>query len=427
MHLVAVPEAQRLQKALGKLPGVDRVEVAGALRRTAEVVRDIDLVIESAGAREVSASAAGIPGVTELSVVDEQTLSLQMINGARADVYCAPPNTFDVALWRVTGSREHCEAVIERLRRRGFDMRADALVDSTGRVVDGADEKTIYENAGLAWVPYELRENRGEVEAAAAGELPELIRLGDLRGILHCHSKYSDGNSTIERMAEAANARGWSYIGISDHSQAASYAGGMTPDAVKRQHDEIDELNARLKGFRVLKGIEADILADGGVDFAGDILEQFDYVIGSIHSRFGMAHAQMTDRVLKAMSDPRLTIVGHPTGRLLLRREPFPVDIDAMMEMAAERGIALELNCDPNRLDLGWRLVQVARKRGVTIEIGPDAHSPDELGFVDFGIQIARKGWLEAANVLNTRSADDVVSFAKARRNPSSRKDQRGS
>ncbi len=427
MHLTAVPEAQRLQKALGKLPGVARVEVAGALRRTAEVVRDIDLVVDSASAPELSKSATKVPGVQELSVVDGQTLSLQMINGARADVYCAPADTFDVALWRATGSREHCDAVIERLRQRGFAIRDNTLVDSKGREVANTDEKTIYESAGLAWVPYELRENRGEIEAAAAGELPELLQLGDLRGVLHCHSKYSDGSSTIEQMAEAANARGWSYIGISDHSQAASYAGGMTPDTVKRQHDEIDELNVRLKGFRVLKGIEADILADGGVDFAGDIIEKFDYVIGSIHSRFGMAQAQMTDRVLKAMSDPRLTIVGHPTGRLLLRREPFPVDIDAMMEMAAEQGIALELNCDPNRLDLDWRLLQLARKRGVTIEVGPDAHSPAELGFVDFGVQIARKGWLEARNVLNTGSADDVLHFARGRRTPqSSGKAKRG-
>jgi DNA polymerase (family 10) len=221
-------------------------------------------------------------------------------------------------------------------------------------------------------------------------------------------------------MVEAANARGWRYLGISDHSQAASYAGGLTRDAVLRQHDEIDELNQSLKGFRVLKGIEADILADGTVDFAADdLLDRFDYVIGSIHSRFGMGEAQMTERILKAMNDPRLTIIGHPTGRLLLRRQPFAVDMDAIMEMAVEKGIALELNCDPNRLDLDWRWLQLARKRGVTIEMGPDAHSPSELSFVDFGIQIARKGWLEKANVLNTASANDVLRFAGARRGSS--------
>jgi DNA polymerase (family X) len=220
-------------------------------------------------------------------------------------------------------------------------------------------------------------------------------------------------------MATAARDRGWAYLGISDHSQAAAYAGGMTADKVKRQHDEIDALNEKLKGFRILKGIEADILADGTVDFADSLLDTFEFVIGSIHSRFGMGQKEMTERILRAMTDRRLTILGHPTGRLLLRREPVAVDMDAIMELAAEQGIAMELNCDPNRLDLDWRWLQLARTRGVTIEIGPDAHAPRELAFVDFGMQIARKGWLERRDVLNTRSADDVLDFAKARRESS--------
>jgi DNA polymerase (family 10) len=308
--------------------------------------------------------------------------------------------------------------VIDRLRERGFTFGDGRLVDAKGKVVRDADEEALYRSAGLELIPVELRESRGEIEAAEAKALPELIVLQDLRGILHCHSDYSDGKATIQQMAEAAQARGWSYLGISDHSQAASYAGGLDRDAVLRQHDEIDAVNGKLRGFRVLKGIEADILADGTVDYGDDLLDRFDYVIGSIHSRFSMDQAQMTERVLKAMSDPRLTIVGHPTGRLLLRREPYPVDLDAIMEAAAEHGVALELNCDPNRLDLDWRWLQLARKRGVTIEIGPDAHAPGELDFVDFGMQIARKGWLEKANVLNTRSADDVLEFARARRSP---------
>jgi len=197
---------------------------------------------------------------------------------------------------------------------------------------------------------------------------------------------------------------------------------------VLRQHDEIDALNQELKGFRVLKGIEADILADGTVDYGDDLLDRFDYVIGSVHSRFSMGSAQMTERILKAMSDPRLTILGHPTGRLLLTREPFPIDIEAVIEVAAETGVALELNCDPHRLDLDWRWLQLARTRGVTIEVGPDAHDPDGLSFLDFGIHIARKGWLEASDVLNTRDADDVIAFARARReSPAARRKSRGS
>lgn len=415
-HNVAYPEALRLQRAIGRLPDVERVEIAGALRRIAEVVDEIDLVAGcSTGDDEVISALGKVPGVQEV-LEENGNARLKMITGIRANVRFADAKSFPVAYWRATGSAEHCEAVIERLSVRGFALRDDQLVDAKGKVVKGADEEAIYAKAGLAYVPVELRENRGEIAAAESGTLPDLIELGDLRGILHCHSTYSDGSTSIAEMAEAARARGWSYLGISDHSQAASYAGGLNRDAVLRQHDEIDALNATLKGFRVLKGIEADILADGTVDYADDLLDRFEYVIGSIHSRFGMGQVEMTERILKAMTDPRLTIIGHPTGRLLLRREPFAVDMDAVMEMAAEQHIALELNCDPNRLDLDWRWLQLARQRGVTIEVGPDAHSPSELSFVDFGIQIGRKGWLEKGNVLNTRDAKDVLTFARARR-----------
>ena len=430
MHTVARPEARRLQRALGKVDGVDRVEVAGAVRRTAEVVSEIDLVAGCSGEpAQIARGLMKVPGVEKVEAGPEGSLALRLINGMRAQLHCVPLAGFPVAHWRVTGSKAHYEGVVARLRKHGYSIRDDRLIDRKGHVVRDADEEAIYESAGLAWIPLELREGRGEIEAAESGSLPDLIEAGDLRGVLHCHSEYSDGSKTIAEMADAARERGWAYLGISDHSQAASYAGGLTRDAVLKQHDEIDALNENLEGFRVLKGIEADILADGTVDFAADdLLDRFDYVIGSIHSRFGMGENEMTERVLKAMSDPRLTIVGHPTGRLLLRREPFAVDMNAMMEMAAEQGIALELNCDPNRLDLDWRWVQEALKRGVTIEIGPDAHSPSELGFVDFGMQIARKGWLEKKDVLNTRSADEVIQFARARREGrAARKAKRGS
>jgi DNA polymerase (family 10) len=418
MHTVARPEARRLQRALGRVAGIDRVEIAGAVRRVAEVVGDLDFVAGCGG--DVAQLARGltkVPGVEKVEAGDDGAVVLRLINGLRARLHCVPDVAFPVALWRVTGPEEHYAAVVDRLRAKGFSLRDDRLVDPKGKVVRDADEEVIYRSAGLEPIPLELRENRGEVEAAETGSLPDLIEQGDLRGVLHCHSEYSDGSKTIAEMAEAARERGWSYLGISDHSQFASYAGGLTRDAVLKQHDEIDALNEKLKGFRVLKGIEADILADGTVDFAADdLLDRFDYVIGSIHSRFGMGEKEMTERVLKAMSDPRLTIVGHPTGRLLLRREPFAVDMNAMMEMAAEQGIALELNCDPNRLDLDWRWVQEALKKGVTIEIGPDAHSPSEFGFVEFGMLIARKGWLEKSDVLNAGTADDVLRFARARR-----------
>jgi DNA polymerase (family 10) len=427
IHSLASAEAQRLRRAVAKLPGVTRAEIAGSVRRSNEVSRDVDLVAACDDPARVKSAASKIPGVQETTGGVGTSITLQLINGVHADLHCVPDESFDVALWRATGSKEHVEAVIGRLTDRGFAIRNDQLVDAKGKVVGDADEEAVYRSAGLSWIPVELRENRGEVGAAETGTLPDLIRLEDLKGALHCHSNYSDGTTSIRELAVAAQARGWSYLGISDHSASASYAGGLDREAVFRQHDEIDALNAELRDFRVLKGIEADILADGTVDYADDLLDRFDYVIGSIHSRFSMGREQMTERILKAMSDPRLTILGHPTGRLILTREPFPVDIDAIIEKAVASGIALELNADPHRLDLDWRLVQQARARGATIELGPDAHGPDGFSYLDFGIYIARKGWLEAKDVLNTGSADDVLRFAKARRETASRGKTHGS
>jgi DNA polymerase (family 10) len=238
----------------------------------------------------------------------------------------------------------------------------------------------------------------------------------DLRGALHNHSDYSDGSATIEEMAEAAIERGWDYIGITDHSESAFYAGGLKRDKLQRQLEEIDELNARMSGFRVLKGIEADIMADGRLDYDAQILDQLDFVIGSIHSRFSMDGGAMTKRVLAALDDPHLTILAHPTGRLLLSREPYALDVEAVLEKAAQVGAAVELNADPHRLDLDWRYCRRAKELGVTIEIGPDAHSTPGLDNVHFGVGMARKAWLEAGEILNTRSADEVVAFARRRR-----------
>jgi DNA polymerase (family 10) len=256
----------------------------------------------------------------------------------------------------------------------------------------------------------------GEIEAAARRELPELVTFDDIRGVLHCHSDYSDGTATLEEMANAARDRGWSYLGISDHSESAFYAGGLKRDKLARQHDEIDRLNDEMKDFRILKGIEADILADGRLDYDAEILDRFDYVIGSIHSRFSMDGDAMTKRVLAAMDDPHLTILAHPTGRLLLSREPYAINVEAVLEKAAEVGVAVELNADPRRFDLDWRYLRQAKELGATIEIGPDAHSTAGLDNVHFGIGMARKAWLEASEILNTRTAEGLLAFARMRR-----------
>ncbi|HJR62822.1 MAG TPA: DNA polymerase/3'-5' exonuclease PolX [Gemmatimonadaceae bacterium] len=410
-------EARRLLAAVEQHPHVDRAAIAGSLRRRREVVRDIDIVAACTDAPAVvAASFARAPSVRDVIGMGGRSISIRFVDGTLLDLHCVEPERFGVALWRATGSTEHERDVRSIAREQGLAIVEDELRAADGRVLDVPDELTFYAALGLEYIEPELREGRGEVAAAGRRSLPELITGRDIRGVLHCHSQYSDGKATVAEMAAAARARGWSYLGISDHSQSAFYAGGLSRDAVAAQRDEIDRVNDELDDFRVLKGIEADILADGRIDYEPELLDQFDYVIASIHSRFGLDQAAMTERVLRALDDPHMTILGHPTGRLLLTREPYPIDMQAVLEKAAETGVAVELNADPHRLDLDWRLCHDAKLRGVTIEIGPDAHSTQALDNVELGIGIARKGWLEARDVLNTLSADEVVARARRRR-----------
>ncbi|HYU52857.1 MAG TPA: PHP domain-containing protein, partial [Gemmatimonadaceae bacterium] len=323
---------------------------------------------------------------------------------------------YPVALWRATGSSAHVEEMSVLAENRGFEIAGNALIEKGGKRVSLRSEDAFFTALDLEPIPPELREGMGEIEAAARHELPNLVTFDDLRGILHCHSEYSDGTATIEEMALAAKERGWDYIGISDHSESAFYAGGLKRDKILLQHEEIDRLNARMEGFRILKGIEADIMADGRLDYDPQILDTFDYVIGSIHSRFSMDGEAMTKRVLAALDDPHLTVLAHPTGRLLLSREPYAIDVEAVLEKAVQVGVAVELNADPHRLDLDWRYCRQAKELGVTIAIGPDAHSTAGLDNVHFGIGMARKAWLEAGEILNTRSAEDVLAFVRKRR-----------
>jgi len=420
-HLERFPqaaiEAHLLVASIVKHPDVTRADVAGSVRRHNEVVADIDIVAEcSANPVDVADSFARAPGVKKAAPGAEPgSIDIRFVDGTHLDMHCVPRGDYGIALWRATGSSAHIESLKVLAKAKGVTFEGNSVFRKSKRIAI-ADEEALFEALGLPWIPPEMREGMGEVEAAAAGKLPELVVYDDLRGILHCHSEYSDGTSSIADMAEGARERGWSYIGISDHSEAAFYAGGLKRDKILRQHEEIDRLNAGFTDFRILKGIEADIMADGRLDYDEETLDRFDYVIGSIHSRFSMEGHAMTKRVLTALDDPHLTILAHPTGRLLLSREPYAIDIDAVIEKAAEVHVALELNADPHRLDLDWRYCRQAKERGVTIEIGPDAHSPAALDTVHFGIGLARKAWLEAGEILNTRSADDVLTFARRRK-----------
>jgi len=395
----ALDEAQGIAQALAALQGVRRVEIAGSVRRRLEIIRDLDFVVVHAGEGMRAALIKRLddaPGVIELAG-KEGAITLRFASGAVAQVHLATEADAGLVLVRATGSADHVAQLEARF---------------TGAPGSCPDEETVYRAAGLPWIAPELREGMGEIEAAAAGRLPRLLEQRDLKGFLHCHTNYSDGTTTVAEWAAACRAAGYEWMGITDHSESSAYAGGLRAEDVTRQHAEIDAENRRYGDFRVLKGVEADILADGSLDYGPAILDQFDFVIASIHTRFAMTEPQMTERVLHALDDPHTTILGHPTGRLLLARDPYAIDLERVLRRAAERGVAVEVNADPHRLDLDWRMLRRARELGVRISLGADAHSVAGLSNVAVGVGIARKGWLEAEDVLNTRDAEGFLAHA---------------
>jgi len=412
----AAEEAEGLRRALERLPGVVSAVVAGDVRRRAEVVRDVVIVLV-AGVQpaDLFRRLNEVPGVHEFAGQDERRLTLRFAGGASAQIVVTTPVNAGAVLVQATGSEAHLRDLAELARSRGLSVTGAALWRGS-EFVATPDEETFYRALGLAWIPPELREGKGEVAAAGRGELPRLVEPQDLRGFLHCHTTYSDGSTTVEELARACRAAGYQYLGITDHSQAAAYAGGLSGDDLLRQAAEIDEVNGRLTDFRVLKGIEADILQDGRIDYDDAVLARLDFVIASVHSRFNMAAPEMTARMLAAMDNPHLTIIGHPTGRLLLSRDPYGVDLDTVIEKAAATGVALEINADPHRLDLDWRVLQRVRAAGAMVSIGADAHNVAGIGHVAYGVAMARKGWLGPDDILNARPLDGFLAFARGRR-----------
>lgn len=409
-------EAQALAHVLAGLPGVRRAEIVGSVRRHCEVIRDLDVVLVVDGPPELLYERLGdAPGVTEFVRRHEHAVTLRFQSGAVADIFLSSAAELGFAMVRATGNEDHLTQLGERATARGFTWGERGLVRD-GRDVPAATEEALYEIVGLPWIPPELREGRGEVEAASAGRLPDLVTHADLKGFLHFHSTYSDGTTTIDEWAAAGLAAGYEYLGLTDHSQAAAYAGGLKPDDIARQHAQVDAANAAHPGVRLLKGVEADILQDGSLDYTPEIRASFDFVIASIHSRFGLDEKTMTARVLTAMDDPTMTILGHPTGRLLLSRDPYPLDLERIFRAAVERGIAIEINADPQRLDLDWRMVREATAMGVTISLGADAHNVGGMPNMEIGIGIARKGWLTRDQLLNARGLEGFLDFVKRRR-----------
>ena len=406
-------EAAALRLALARLPGVIEVAVAGEVRRRMETVRElVVVVVAEVTPSELFHRLSVMPGIDEFAGQDERGVTLRFAGGTSAQVLVTAPVNAGAMLVSATGSDGHLRELTEHAAARGSSLRGAALWQGS-RFIPTPDEVALYGALGLPWIPPELREGRGEVGQAAGGALPRLIERGDLAGFLHCHTRYSDGSNTVREIALACRDAGYAWVGITDHSAAAAYAGGLSPGDLERQADEIDAVNAELDGIRVLKGIEADILQDGRVDYDDAVLARLDFVIASVHSRFNMGRDEMTRRMLAAMDNPHLTIIGHPTGRLLLARDPYPVDLEAVIAKAAATGVALEMNADPHRLDLDWRHAAAARAGGAMISIGADAHNVAGLENVDAGLAMARKAGLGPADILNARPVDDFLSFAR--------------
>ena len=406
----AFDTAGRIVGFLELHPAVREVKLAGELRRRMETVDGVDVVAASDAPAAVLDAFQSLPGIVANELPGGRATG-RLADGFEVRLRCVRPASFVAACVHETGNAAHWNALVERAAERGLKLSDDGLRRGRARV-ELADEAALYAALELPFIPPELREGVGEIEAAESGALPELVRYEDLRGTFHCHTTYSDGTAGVAEMAEAALARGWRYLGISDHSQAASYAGGLTVADIVRQHAEIDAWNASRGGeLWLFKGIEADILRDGRLDYDADTLERFDFVIGSVHGRFRQTAEEMTARILGAIEDPRITFVGHLTGRLLLTRDAYELDVARVVDTAVARGVAIELNADPARLDMDWRYFREFRGKGLLTAINPDAHSGRGLGAVEYGIGMARKGWVTAESVVNCWSLEKVREF----------------
>jgi DNA polymerase (family 10) len=415
----ALPLATRVLDGLRSAPGIIRMELCGSLRRRRETIADIDILISSDDPDPIMERFVSLSGVAQI-IAHGETKSSVIVQGdgrviMNADLRIVRDEQFPFALHYFTGSKAHNIAMRQRAQHQGLKLNEYELA-GPDRHIKCRDEEEIFKALGLAYIPPELRENTGEMDAAADGELPNLIEDDDIKGVFHCHTTYSDGGNSVEEMAQAAKTLGLKYLGLADHSQSLTVANGLSPQRVRKQQAEIDAVNERLKGFQIFKGIECDILADGSLDYDDDVLASFDYVVASVHSHFKQSREDMTTRIIKAIRNPYVTMLGHATGRLLLKREAYQVDLEAVLQAAAQTGTMIEINAHPERLDLDWIHCKRAKALGVQIVINPDAHSTGELALYRYGVDVARRGWLERGDVFNTKSLAEVTKALAARR-----------
>lgn len=394
-----------------------RLAVVGSARRMQETVGNVDLLAATdADPRPVLDALAALPNAVEVLRRTDAHASVLLYGGMEVRLHLVPLASWGAGLVWHTGARAHVERLAARARERGWTLLERGLEDERGRRLAGDDEAALYERLGLQWVAPELREDQGEVESAAAGALPRLVDVSDLQGDLHCHTSWTDGVHSLEEMAAAAKARGYSYIAVTDHSQSLRVARGLTPERLREQRRLVDRLNQQLAPFVVLLGTEMDILRDGSLDFPDHVLAELDYVSASVHSGFRQEREVMTQRIVRAVTHPRVHVLNHPHGRIIRRREPYPVDMDSVAAAAARAGCALELNAQPDRLDLDGPAARRARATGARFTISSDAHHVRHFDLVQFGIGSARRAWLTPGDVLNTRPLEELRALLATRR-----------
>ncbi|WP_337288273.1 DNA polymerase/3'-5' exonuclease PolX [Candidatus Methylomirabilis sp.] len=408
----ALPLARELVQILGTLPDVRQISLAGSLRRMRETVKDIDLLVTSTRPSTVMAVFTTLPQVAEVLLQGETKATIRHREGIQVDLRVVEPDCFGAALQYFTGSKAHNIRVRELAVRKGLKVSEYGVFkEATGTRIAGATEEEVYKAIGLPYIPPELREDAGEVEAALEGRLPELLTLADLRGDLHAHTNWTDGHHPLEALIEAAQRRGYEYIVVSDHSRAATVAGGLSEEKLLEQISRIRALSKKYTKIRILAGSECDILADGNLDLSDRVLAQLDIVVCAIHSRFKQDRAGMTARIVKALANPYVHIFAHPTGRLIGERDPYDVDMEAVFAAAKQYGKALEINAQPSRLDLNDHHARRAKELGVKLAISTDTHVLDQLDNMSLGVATARRGWIEKSDVINTMPLDRLLTW----------------
>ena len=406
--------AQTLLEYLGAVPGVKRLDPAGSFRRRRETIGDLDILAICSKNCKVMDRFTEYGDVAEVISKGETKSSVRLKCGLQVDVRVLDEESYGAALHYFTGSKAHNIAIRDRAKERGLKVSEYGVFRAKDeKRLSGGKEEDVFKAAGLPFIPPELREDRGEIQAAEKGKLPRLIELGEIRGDLQMHTSATDGKNSIAEMAQKAKEMGYAYIAITDHSKAVRVAGGLDEKGLAKQLKEIEKVNGQVPGVYVLKGVEADILPDGSLDLKDDILKECQVVIASVHSRFNMEEGEMTRRIIKAMKNPNINILAHPTGRLILEREPYKVNLKEVFQAAIDRGVVLEINAYPDRLDLRDVDARMAKEMGAKLVISTDAHSARQLELMRFGVFTARRGWIESKDVINTLPLEELLKILR--------------